>query len=86
MSMNFNKPVNDEALSRIKEIYGDPVANDRMTLLFDKMKEIRQPDMKEIANLAGQPVSVEVHEEGETKTMSDGTRYQVTPKGWRKIQ
>jgi len=85
MSMNFNEPVNDAALARIKELFGEPVASDRKTLLFDHMTEIHSRDMKEIANLAKQPAAIEIHGDGDIKTMGDGTRYQVTPKGWRKI-
>lgn len=85
MSMNFTQPVNDEAFTKIKELFGEPAASDRKTLLFDEMNEIRQKDMKEVANLAKQPVTIEIHGEGEIKTLSDGTRYQVTPRGWRKL-
>lgn len=85
MSIQFENPVNDAALEKIKELFGEPVASDRKTLLFDKMGEIRQYEMKEVANLAKQPATVEIHCQGTIKTMSDGTRYEVTPQGWRKL-
>ena len=85
MSMQFDNPVNDAALAKIKELFGEPVASDRKTLLFDRMRDIRQHEMKEVANLAKQPATVEIHGQGTIKTMSDGTRYEVTPQGWRKL-
>lgn len=85
MSMQFDQPVNDEAFKKIVETFGEPVAHDRQTFLFDRMGAIKQRLMTEIANAAKQPAAVELHGEGEIKTMSDGTRYRVTPTGWQKI-
>lgn len=85
MSMNFDQPVNDEALAKIKELFGEPIASDRKTILFDHLIRLRQQDMKIVATLAQQPARIELHGEGEIKTMSDGTRYQVTSQGWRKL-
>lgn len=86
MSMSFDEPVNNAALKRIFELFGEPVSlGNRRKLLFNNMNEVNQKDMKEIANLAGQPVMVGVHSLGEIVEMSDGTRYQVTEKGWRKL-
>lgn len=85
MSMNFEHPINEATASRIEELFGKPVASDGKTLLFDQMGEIRGRDMKEVANLAKQPATIEVHGNGDIKTMADGTRYQVTPQGWRKL-
>jgi len=85
MSMNFTNPVSEEMAARIAEEFGQPVVTDRKTFLFDNMKQIEGRLMKQIANEAKQPVTVEMHGEGEIKTMSDGTRYQVTPQGWKKL-
>ena len=87
MSMSFQDPLNDEAFAKIVKEFGEPVAVDgeRKTLLFDNIKEINQLVMKEIANTAKQPTTVELHGEGEIKTMSDGSRYQVTSRGWVKL-
>jgi hypothetical protein len=85
MAMQFDKPVNDEAMAKIVEAFGQPVATDRKTFLFDNMGAIKQRLMTEIANAAKQPATVEVVGEGEIKVMSDGTRYRVTPTGWKKI-
>ncbi len=67
----------------MKKFFGEAVASDRRQFLYDDMKEIRQVEMKAIANAAEQPVTVELHEPGEIKTMADGTRYEVTPTGWK---
>lgn len=85
MAMSFDKPVNDEALKKIVETFGEPVHHDRKTFLFDRMGAIQQRLMADIANAAKQPATVEVVGEGEIKVMSDGTRYRVTPTGWKKI-
>ena len=86
MSLNFNNPVGPEAESLIKELFGKPIAEDGKTFLFDQQLELHQKKMTELANKAGQPATVELNSDGEIKTLRDGTRYQVTPKGWRKLQ
>jgi len=85
MSMNFVNPVNDAALTEIVKEFGPPVATDRKTFLFDRMNKLEQRAMKRIANAAKQPATVEIHAEGDIKIMSDGTRYQVTPTGWKRL-
>lgn len=85
MSMSFTQPVNDETYAKIIKEFGEPVAHDRKTFLFDHPKVIKQQIMKEIANAAKQPATVAVHGHGDIKTMSDGTQYRVTPQGWQKI-
>jgi len=85
MSMNFDRPVDDEIIEKIKNVFGEPAAHDRKTFIFDRMAEIHQSEIKEIANSAKQVATVEVNGEGDIKTMADGTRYQVTPQGWRKL-
>lgn len=85
MSIGFNEPMNDAARKMLKEIYGNPVAEDEKTMLFDQTKDIEQRDMKAVANAAGQPATVELHALDEIKTMSDGRKYRVTPNGWKRI-
>lgn len=85
MSMNFRDPVSEALARKIAEEFGQPVASDNKTFLFDEMNQIEGRLMKEIANEAQQPVTVEVNGEGDIKTMSDGSRYQVTPHGWKKL-
>jgi len=85
MSINFNEPIGPEASSMLRELFGKPVAEDGKTFLFEELAPMHQRKMPELANKAGQPVDVELNSVGEIKTMRDGTRYQVTPKGWRKL-
>lgn len=91
MSINFNHPVGPEEENMLKKMFGEPVASDRKTFLYDDMESrFRQQlmqgrKMTELANKAKQPVAVELNKEGEIKTLSDGTQYRVTPKGWRKV-
>lgn len=86
MSMNFQDPVNDATLKKIAEEFGDKVVtHDRKTFLLNDVGAIHQRLMKQIANEAKQPVAVEMHDQGDIKVMSDGTRYRVTPQGWQKI-
>lgn len=83
--MDFQEPVNPEAYEKIVKHFGEPVATDKKTFLFNDMNRIEQRAMKEIANAAKQPATVAVVGEGEIKTFSDGTRYQVTNKGWVRL-
>lgn len=85
MSINFERDVSDSTIEKIRECFGDPVAWDRKQFLFNNMREIRQSEMREVAKTARQPATVEIHGDGEIKTMADGTRYEVTPNGWRRL-
>lgn len=86
MSINFNEPVNDKALSMIKELLGEPAAADKTQFLFDKLDMVAQREMSKLAKAAGQPVTVEIRGQGDIKTMSDGTQYEVTPRGWVRVK
>jgi hypothetical protein len=83
MSINFHDPLNNEALMALREM-AIPVQNDERTFLFDRL-EIDQRKMKELVNKAGQPATVEFNGDGDIKTMSDGTKYQCTIKGWVRV-
>lgn len=90
MSMNFNDPMNDEALEMFRQMVdaGDlpqPVAMDDRRALFNDALKMEQKKMGDLARAAKQPITVELNEEGEIKEMSDGTKYRVTSRGWVKI-
>ena len=86
MSMQFEKPMDEETAKRIKEMFGDNITvMDKKNVLLERLSEIHQKEMKAIANKAEQPVTVNIHDKGDIVTMSDGTKYQVTQKGWRKV-
>lgn len=86
MSMNFDRPISEEHQDFIKKLMGDQVEalDDRTTLLNTAF--IDQKKMSAIANKTNQVVTVEINEPDEIKTMSDGTRYKVTPHGWVKVE
>lgn len=86
MSINFDNEANPETRELIEKLFGRPVADDRRHFLIDQMRVIDQRLMKQVANTAKQPAKVELHEVGEIKTLDDGSRYEVTPNGWRKIE
>jgi len=77
--------MNNEVREKILEMFSEDVAGmDEKTALINKT-EFTQRGMKELANIAKQPATLEIHNEGDVKTMSDGTQYRVTPTGWVKI-
>jgi len=85
MAMQFAEPVNDETIARIRELFGEPFASDRKTFLFDSLPpRINGNDMREIANRAKQPATLEILKDGDVRTVGD-TRYLVTPQGWRRL-
>ena len=85
MSMTFDRDLNPEAVSMIDEMFGDSVkVIDERNVLLDSFEAGRR-EMTELANIAKQPVVIEINEPGEIKTMLDGTQYKVTPQGWVKI-
>lgn len=85
MSMNFESPITPEQRAMIEELFGKPAAADDKTLLFDDMKVIESKVMGNIARATNQPVRIELHGSGEIRTLADGSRYEVTPAGWKKL-
>ena len=90
MSINFNDPMNSEVMAKLQELFKngtlpEPVAMDERRALFNDDPRLQQRTMIELANAAKQPVMFELNEEDEIKEMSDGTKYRVTPKGWKKM-
>ena len=86
MSINFDNEANPQTRELIEKLFGKPVADDGKHFLMDNVRVIQQKLMKEIANTARQPAKVELHGIGEIKTLDDGSQYEVTPSGWRKIE
>ena len=85
MSITFDDPPNKDARAAMKAFFGQPVAADEKTFLFDDLPPLEGRQLSKIANKAGQTMTVGLHGEGEIKTLSDGTQYKVTSRGWRKI-
>ncbi len=85
MSLNFEKPLSGEDQSFLREIMGERlVATDEKIALFQR-GVIDQKKMKAIANQTNQVVSVELNDEGDIKTLSDGSQYLATKTGWKKL-
>ena len=85
MSMNFNKPLSEENQSFIRDFMGDDlVALDQNKALFNA-GQVNQQALKHIANELNQVVEIEANAPSEIKTMSDGSRYQVTLQGWKRL-
>lgn len=85
MSIQFEQPMNEATRKMMEEMFKESItAMDERTALISAM-EFNAADLKKLANAAGQPAELHLHEEGEIKTMSDGTQYRVDPKGWRRI-
>lgn len=84
MSMNFDRPIDEETKAFMKKFLGEPVAQDDKTALYNEMKVANRRDMTELANKAGQVATMELNEIGDTKTMSDGAEYILRKTGWIK--
>ena len=68
-----------------EEMFGkDIAAMDQKTVLLNRRMHL-QSEMKKVANQTKQPVSLEINNEGEIKTLSDGSQYRVTKSGWKKL-
>lgn len=80
-SINVQNHLSDASF--MAQILGQAKAEDGKSFLYDDL--VDPAIAKELANAAGQPVTVELHAEGAIKTMADGTQYQVTKRGWRKV-
>jgi hypothetical protein len=84
MSMQFDNPINKESQSFIaKMLQKDIVAMDEKTVLL-RSTELLQENMRTVANQTKQPTTVEMHDIGDVKILSDGNRYKVTAEGWER--
>lgn len=83
MSMTFDEPIDEKTRKRMKELFGEPVAADDHTVLYDRLNVLRQKEMSALAKQSGGPVTVALHDEGEIKEVA-GVKYLVTPRGWRR--
>ena len=85
MSVNFEKPLSDEQQEIVKEFFGERLETmDEQTALLNT-NQLFGNEMCNLARELNQVVTAELNQGGEIKTLSDGSRYQVTPEGWRKL-
>jgi len=86
MSMQFDGPMNEKSLAKMKDLFGDTmIVSDERKALFDNLTEEKQEEFKLFPRKVDQPVTTKIHKEGNIVEMSDGTKYQVTKQGWKKI-
>ena len=90
MSLNFEHPINPEAVNLLRQLIEEgslprPIAQDDRQALFNDIPRISQKEMAKLANTAKQPVTVTLNKLDDVKELSDGTKYRVTNKGWVKI-
>ena len=86
MSIQFDQPMNKETQNLIEKLFGDKVvAYDDQNIILERINQFNQSEFKALANEAGQPVTLELHDQDDIVEMKDGTRYRVTEHGWKKI-
>ena len=83
MSVNFPEKIDDKAHAMLQDIFGDSVAEDRKTYLFDKIGDLNRRKMSDLAKATGQPVSVELNDVGDAKTVGDDL-FRLLEEGWEK--
>lgn len=84
MSIQFDDPMNEKTVERLKEMFKDNLVAFDERLALVNSSQFRSDEMSELARTAGQPAKLTIHDEGDIKTMSDVTQYKVTPQGWRR--
>lgn len=86
MSMQFDEAMDEKSKAAIMKAFGDTMAvSDEKTALFDNLTEEKQEEFEAFPYEIDQNVTTKIHKGGDVVEMSDGTKYQVTTKGWRKI-
>ena len=87
MSIQFDQPMNEETMQHIRKMFHGKIAvvDDRRVLLDDLKEAFNRRQMSDLARTAKQPVTLNLHGRGDIVEMSDGTKYQVTDRGWKKI-
>lgn len=83
MSINFEQDISPEVAESMREMF-DIKAMDQRTALFEKVGMLEQKKFKELANTAGQPVTVQLHQIGDRKEVG-GVVYELDEKGWRRL-
>lgn len=86
MSISTQSPMNPEFLKKLEELQGKPAVSDATTALYDQLCAMTSKQGGDLARAQGEPVSVELNEIGDIRTLADGSRYQVTPHGWKKLK
>ncbi len=83
MSINFKEDMGFEAKSRILNEFAVEAIDDR-TALLNGISTAYSRQMSDIARAAKQPVTIELNEIGDRKTVG-GVVYELDEKGWRRL-
>lgn len=81
MSITFEEELTEGQKKILSELVGAFQATDGIKFLFNNLRE---PQVEEWRPL-GRSV-IKRHPIGDVVTMRDGTQYEVTPKGWKKLK
>ena len=85
MSINFEDDMSPEAARLIRKTFGENLIEmDKRTALLEKIKQFDQKDFKELANVAKQPVTVEMNSIGDRKEVG-GLVYELDENGWKRL-
>lgn len=83
MSLKFKEPMNDAAREMIAKEFGEHQLQDDHITLFGRSIMTTHKVLGYVANVAGQPITLCMHEEGDVVTMDDGKSYRCTEGlGW----
>ena len=82
MSINFEDDINPAAFQMLKEM-SDVEAADLKTALLNRV-DLNSRKLKDLANTAKQPVTVEINEIGDWKEVG-GLVYELREAGWYRL-
>lgn len=82
--MEFKNELTDAQRKMVEELMGKPEAEDGKTFLYNRLKMPRRK-LAKIAREVAEGVTARTVDEGQIITMKDGTRYEVTARGWVRV-
>lgn len=84
MSISFDDDMGSEISTRLQRMFDVKAIDKRVALLNNVQQALDQTKMKELANAAKQPVTVEVNSIGDRKEVG-GVVYELNDKGWQRL-
>lgn len=82
--MEFKNELTDAQRKMVEELMGTPEAEDGKTFLYNKPKPSRL-ELAKVARKVAEGVTARDAGVGQVVTMKDGSRYEVTARGWVRI-
>jgi hypothetical protein len=83
MSMNFRNELTGKQCNTLKDMF-DVSASDKRTFLLNDTA-FNSKSCGDLATLMNQVAELELNNIGDTKKLSDGSKYKLSENGWRKI-